>query len=222
MLKLDARRGRHFLQIPGPANMPDRVLRAMARPLIDHRGPEFAEMTRSILEQLQRVFKTSGPVIIYPASGHGAWEAALVNTLSPGDRVLALVNGHFAAKWSDVATRLGLSVERVSGDWRQGVDLSAVEAKLAEDREHRIKAVIMVHTETSTGVTGRVNEVRIAIDREGHPALFMVDAVSSLATTDYRQDDWAVDVTVSASQKGLMLSPGLAFNALSNKALQAA
>ncbi len=170
MPKLDTRRGRHFLQIPGPANMPDRVLRAMARPLIDHRGPEFAEMTRSILEQLQRVFKTSGPVIIYPASGHGAWEAALVNTLSPGDRVLALVNGHFAAKWSDVATRLGLNIECVSGDWRQGVEPAAVEAKLAEDRDHRIQAVIMVHTETSTGVTSRINEVRMAIDRTDHPA----------------------------------------------------
>ncbi len=179
MPKLDVeRRGRHFLQIPGPANMPDRVLRAMGRPLIDHRGPDFAEMTRSILDRLRRVFKTSGPVIIYPASGHGAWEAALVNTLSPGDRVLAFENGHFATKWCNVATRLGLNVERVSGDWRRGVDPTVVEAKLAEDRDHQTKAVIMVHTETSTGVTSPVAEVRQAIDRVGHPALFMVDTVS--------------------------------------------
>ena len=222
MTKLDVeKRGRHFLQIPGPANMPDRVLRAMGRPLIDHRGPAFADMTRSILDQLRRVFKTSGPVIIYPAAGHGAWEAALVNTLSSGDRVLAFENGHFATKWCHVATRLGLNAKRVSGDWRRGVDPAVVEAKLAEDRDHQIKAVMMVHTETSTGVTNRVAEVRQAIDRIGHPALFMVDTVSSLATTDFRHDDWAVDVTVSASQKGLMLPPGLSFNAPSEKALRA-
>jgi alanine-glyoxylate transaminase/serine-glyoxylate transaminase/serine-pyruvate transaminase len=223
MPKLESeRRGHHFLQIPGPANMPDRVLRAMARPLIDHRGPDFADMTRSILERLQRVFKASGPVLIYPASGHGAWEAALVNTLSPGDKVLAFENGHFAAKWCDVARRLGLNVEQISGDWRRGVDPAAVEEKLKEDHAHSFKAVMMVHTETSTGVTSAPDEVRRSIDRAGHPALFLVDAVSSLATTDYRHDDWRVDVTIGASQKGLMLSPGLSFNVVSDKALKMA
>ncbi len=202
--------------------MPDRVLRAMAKPLIDHRSPEFAELTRSILERLQCVFKASGPVIIYPASGHGAWEAALVNTLSPGDRVLGMEHGHFAAKWCKIATALGFEVDRVSGDWRRGPDPAALETELSEDRGHRIKAVIVVHTETSTGVTSRIGEIRQAIDRVRHPALLMVDAVSSLATVDYRHDDWGVDVTVSASQKGLMLSPGLSFNVLSEKALNAA
>lgn len=216
-----ARRGLHFLQIPGPANMPDRVLREMNRPLIDHRGPEFAKLTRSILERLQQIFQSTGPVIVYPASGHGAWEAALVNTLAPGDRILALEGGHFAAKWCDVATRLGLNVDRVSGDWRQGIDPAVIESKLAEDRDHRIKAIMMVHTETSTGVTSSVSDVRQVIDRAGHPALFLVDCVSSLGTTDYRHNDWGVDVSICASQKGLMLSPGLAFNALSDKALQA-
>ncbi len=218
----EARPGRHFLQIPGPTNLPDRVLRAMARPLIDHRGPEFARMTTSILERLQRIFRTSGPVILYPASGHGAWEAALVNTLSPGDRVLGYDNGHFASKWCDIATRLGFDLDRVSSDGRQGVDPEAVEAVLAGDRTHGIKAVLAVHTETSTGVTSRVSELRKALDRARHPALLMVDAVTSLATTDYRHDDWGVDVTVSASQKGLMLSPGLSFNAPSEKGLRAA
>lgn len=215
------RRGRHFLQIPGPASLPDRVMRAMCRPLIDHRGPDFAKMTISILERLQKVFQTSGAVIVYPASGHGAWEAALVNPLSPGDQVLVCENGHFAAKWCDVAERLGLNVDRISGDWRRGVDPAAVEARLSEDRDHQVKAVMMVHTETSTGVTARVADVRQAIDRTGHPALFMVDAVSSLGTTKYRHDDWGVDVTVCASQKGLMLPPGLAFNTVSEKALHA-
>lgn len=222
MPKVDERPGRHFLQIPGPTNLPDRVLRAMARPLVDHRGPEFARMTTSILERLQLIFRTSGPVILYPASGHGAWEAALVNTLSPGDRVLGLDNGHFASTWCDIATRLGFDLERVSIDGRQGVAPEVVEAALAQDRTHRIKAILAVHTETSTGVTSRIGELRKAMDRAQHPALLLVDAVTSLATTDYRHDDWGADVTVSASQKGLMLSPGLSFNAPSEKALRAA
>ena len=188
---------------------------------MDHRGPSFATLTRRILERLQLVFKTSGPIIIYPASGHGAWEAALVNTLSPGDQVLAFENGHFGAKWCDLATRLGLNLDRVAGDWRRGIDPTAVEARLAADREHRVKAVVAVHTETSTGVTSRIGELRGAIERAGHPALLMVDAVSSLATCEYRHDEWGVDVTVSASQKGLMLSPGLSFNAISKRALSA-
>jgi alanine-glyoxylate transaminase/serine-glyoxylate transaminase/serine-pyruvate transaminase len=213
--------GRHFLQIPGPANVPDRVLRAMAQPLIDHRGPEFSELTRSILERLQIVFSTSGPVIVYPASGHGAWEAALTNTLSPGDKVLAFENGQFATKWSQVAENLRLSVDLVSGDWRRGVDNAVLAEKLASDRNHEIKAVIAVHTETSTGVTNAIGDIRSTMDRTGHPALLMVDAVSSLATTEYRHDEWAVDVTVSASQKGLLLPPGLSFNAISEKALRA-
>ncbi len=214
--------GRHFLQIPGPANVPDRILRAMSLPLIDHRGPEFAELTSSLLEKLQIVFGTTGPVVIYPSSGHGAWEAALTNTLAPNDKVLAFENGQFATKWSQVAAKIGLEVTLVSGDWRQGVELSALEQKLAEDEEHEFKAILVVHTETSTGVTNNISEIRKTIDRAGHSALLMVDAVSSLACTDYRHDEWAVDVTVSASQKGLLLPPGLSFNAVSEKALLAA
>ncbi len=213
--------GRHFLQIPGPTNVPDRVLRAIDQATIDHRGPSFGRLGREVLSGLGQVFKTSGPVVIYPASGTGAWEAALVNTLSPGDRVLMFETGHFASLWRQLAGRLGLEVTFVPGDWRRGVDPEAVEAELATDRSHAIKAVCMVHNETSTGVASRVGEVRRAIDRAGHPALFMVDTISSLASIDYRHDAWGVDVTVAGSQKGLMLPPGLSFNAISEKALKA-
>ncbi len=216
-----ARSGRHFLQIPGPSNVPDRILRAMAQPTIDHRGPEFARLGKEVLEGLRPVFKTSGAVIVYPGSGTGAWEAALVNTLSPGDRVLMFETGHFSSLWRDVAVRFGLSVDYVPGDWRTGVDPKAVEARLAEDKAHAIKAVALVHNETSTGVASRVAEVRKAIDAAKHPALFLVDAVSSLACLDFRQDEWGVDVCVSASQKGLMLPPGLGFNAVGPKAIAA-
>ena len=216
------RSGRHFLQIPGPTNVPDRILRAIDRPTIDHRGPEFGALGREVLSGLKQVFKTSGPVVIYPASGTGAWEAALVNTLSPGDRVLMFETGHFATLWRRLSERLGLGVDFVEGDWRHGVDPAQVEAKLAEDRAHRIKAVCMVHNETSTGVASRVAAVRKAIDGAGHPALFFVDTISSLASIDYRHEEWGVDVTVAGSQKGLMLPPGLSFNAISEKALAAA
>jgi alanine-glyoxylate transaminase/serine-glyoxylate transaminase/serine-pyruvate transaminase len=221
MIRMPHVAGRHFLQIPGPTNVPDRILRAMARPTIDHRGPEFGQLGREVLEGLKSIFKTSGPVIMYPASGTGAWEAAVVNTLSPGDRILAFETGQFATLWREVATRLGLTVEFVPGDWRHGADPEAVEARLAEDRNHEIKAVTVVHNETSTGVTSRIAEIRRAIDRTGHPALFMVDTISSLASMDYRHDEWGVDVTVGGSQKGLMLPPGLSFNAVSEKALSA-
>ena len=213
--------GRHFLQIPGPTNVPDRILRAIDRPTIDHRGPEFATLTLEILDGLKEVFATDGPVIVYPASGTGAWEAALVNTLSPGDRMLMFETGHFATLWRAMAERLGLVVEFVPGDWRSGVDPALVEAKLAEDRAHAVKAVMVVHNETSTGVTSRVEAIRQAIDRAGHPALFMVDTISSLASIEYRHADWGVDVTVAGSQKGLMLPPGLSFNAVSDKAIAA-
>jgi alanine-glyoxylate transaminase / serine-glyoxylate transaminase / serine-pyruvate transaminase len=213
--------GRHFLQIPGPTNVPERVLRAIDNPTIDHRGPEASALARSVLARLKLVFKTKGAVVVYPASGTGAWEAALVNTLSPGDRVLMFETGHFATLWREMAGRLGLEAEFVPGDWRHGVDPAQVEAKLAEDRNHKIKAVMVVHNETSTGVTSRVAEVRRAIDRARHPALFMVDTISSLASIDYRHDEWGVDVTVAGSQKGLMLPPGLSFNAISDKALAA-
>ncbi|HEX3210777.1 MAG TPA: aminotransferase class V-fold PLP-dependent enzyme [Geminicoccaceae bacterium] len=216
------RSGRHFLQIPGPTNVPDRILRAIDRPTIDHRGPDFVRLAGEILEGIRPIFKTAGPVVIYPASGTGAWEAALVNTLSPGDLVLMAETGHFASLWCAMARRLGLEVKLLAGDWRHGVDPERIEAALAEDREHRIRAVCIVHNETSTGVTSRVAEARRAIDRAGHPALFMVDTISSLASIDYRHDEWAVDVTVAGSQKGLMLPPGLSFNALSDKALAAA
>jgi alanine-glyoxylate transaminase/serine-glyoxylate transaminase/serine-pyruvate transaminase len=215
------RSGRHFLQIPGPTNVPDRILRAIDRPTIDHRGPDFVRLAGTILEEIRPVFQTSGPVVIYPASGTGAWEAALVNTLSPGDRVLMAETGHFASLWHEMARRLGLEVELLAGDWRRGVDPERVEATLAADRSHRIKAICVVHNETSTGVTTRIAEVRRAIDRAGHPGLFMVDTISSLASIDYRHDEWGVDVTVAGSQKGLMLPPGLSFNALSDKALAA-
>jgi alanine-glyoxylate transaminase/serine-glyoxylate transaminase/serine-pyruvate transaminase len=214
------RSGRHFLQIPGPTNVPDRVLRAMARPTIDHRGPEFARLTREVFEELKRVFKTSGTIVIYPSSGTGAWEAALVNTLSPGDKVLMFETGHFATLWCNMAVKLGLNVDFVPGDWRHGVDPFSVEEKLSKDRDHRIKAVMVVHNETSTGITSQVAEVRKAMDRSEHPALLMVDTISSFASIDYRHDEWGVDVTISCSQKGLMLPPGLGFNAISDKALE--
>ncbi|UCF74672.1 MAG: aminotransferase class V-fold PLP-dependent enzyme [Betaproteobacteria bacterium] len=213
--------GRHFLQIPGPTNVPDRVLRAIDSATIDHRGPEFQQMSKEVLAGLKQVFKTKSPVVIFPASGTGAWEAALVNTLSPGDKVLMYETGHFATLWHNMARRLGIDPVFVPGDWRHGVDAAQVEAKLAEDKSHAIKAVMVVHNETSTGVVTRVGEVRKAIDRAKHPALFMVDTISSLASIDYRHDEWGVDVTVAGSQKGLMLPPGLSFNAVSDKALAA-
>ena len=222
MLKLDDHpSGRHFLQIPGPTNVPDRVLRALDHPTIDHRGPEFARLTLEILDGLKRVFQTSSPIVIYPASGTGAWEAALVNTLSPGDRVLMFETGHFATLWRKMADKLGLSVDFVPGDWRSGADAAVVESKLADDKAHAIKAVLVVHNETSTGVTTAIPPIREAIDRAGHPALLMVDTISSLASIDYRHAEWGVDVTVAGSQKGLMLPPGLSFNAVSDKALAA-
>jgi alanine-glyoxylate transaminase / serine-glyoxylate transaminase / serine-pyruvate transaminase len=214
--------GRHFLQIPGPTNVPDRVLRAIDRATIDHRGPEFQKLGQEVLAGLKKVFRTAGPVIIFPASGTGAWEAALVNTLSAGDRVLMYETGHFASLWHGMAKRLGVNPEFIASDWRHGADAAAIEARLSEDRKHEIKAVCVVHNETSTGVTSRVDEVRKAIDRANHPALFMVDTISSLASIDYRHDEWGVDVTVAGSQKGLMLPPGLSFNAVSDKALAAA
>jgi len=213
--------GKHFLQIPGPTNVPDRVLRAIDRPTIDHRGPEFAKLALAALETLRAIFQTKGAVVMYPASGTGAWEAALVNTLSPGDKVLMFETGHFATLWREMAGRLALDIELVPGDWRTGVDPAVVEAKLADDKAHKIKALCMVHNETSTGVVSRVAEVRQAIDRAKHPALFMVDTISSLASIDYRHDEWGVDVTVAGSQKGLMLPPGLSFNAISDKAIAA-
>jgi alanine-glyoxylate transaminase/serine-glyoxylate transaminase/serine-pyruvate transaminase len=216
------RAGRHFLQIPGPTNVPDRVLRAIDAATMDHRGPEFAELGKAVLSGMKRVFKSArGEVVIYPASGTGAWEAALVNSLSAGDRVLMVETGHFATLWQKMAGKLGLDVEFLPGDWRHGADPEAVEKRLRSDAEKRIKAVCVVHNETSTGVTSRIGEIRRAIDAAGHPALFMVDTISSLASIDYRHDDWGVDVTVAGSQKGLMLPPGLSFNCISAKALAA-
>ena len=213
--------GRHYLQIPGPTNVPDRILRAIDRPTTDHRGPEFGKFSTSILQNIKQIFKCAGPVIIYPSSGTGAWESALVNTLNPGDRVLMYETGHFASLWKAVAEKLGLVPEVIESDWRRGAYPEAIEARLAEDRAHDIKAVCIVHNETSTGCVSRIADVRAAIDRTGHPALFMVDTISSLASIDYRQDEWGVDVTIAGSQKGLMLPPGLAFNGLSEKALKA-
>jgi alanine-glyoxylate transaminase/serine-glyoxylate transaminase/serine-pyruvate transaminase len=213
--------GRHFLQIPGPTNCPLPVLAAIAKPTIDHRGPEFQALGKDVLARIRKVFKTSKPVIIYPASGTGAWEAALVNTLSAGDRVLMYETGWFATLWSRMATRLGLAPEFLKGDWRAGADSAAIEARLKDDKRHEIKAVCVVHNETSTGATSDISAVRRAIDRASHPALFMVDTISSLASIDYRHEEWGVDVTVGGSQKGLMLPPGLSFNAISDKALAA-
>ncbi|MCC3766158.1 alanine--glyoxylate aminotransferase family protein [Streptomyces sp. UNOC14_S4] len=218
---MTSRTGRHFLQIPGPTNVPDRVLRAMSAPTIDHRGPEFAELTLRLLGALKPVFDTEGPVVIYPSSGTGAWEAALVNTLSPGDRVLCFETGHFATLWQRMARDLGLRVTLVPGDWRHGVDPHDVRRELDADPGGSIKAVCVVHNETSTGVTSPVPEVRRAMDAAGHPALLLVDVISSLGSIDYHHDAWGVDVTVAGSQKGLMLPPGLGFNALGAKALAA-
>ena len=213
--------GRHFLQIPGPSPVPDRILRAMDMPVIDHRGPDFGVMGARILEKLKGVFKTECPVIVFPASGTGAWEAALVNVLSPGDKVLMAETGQFATLWHELATRIGLEPVFIPGDWRHGVDPEKVAACLTEDTNHEIKAVCCVHNETSTGVTSRIGDVRKAIDGTGHPALFMVDTISGLASADYRHDEWGVDVTITGSQKGLMLPPGISFNCVSKKALDA-
>ena len=213
--------GRHFLQIPGPTNVPDRVLRAIDRPTIDHRGPEFQKLGKEVLEGIKRIFQTRNPVIIFPASGTGAWEAALVNTLSPGDRVLMCETGHFASLWQKMAKKLALEIDMIPGDWRHGVDAGEIEARLAADKSHAIKAVCVVHNETSTGVTSRIPLVRKAIDNAKHPALLQVDTISSLGSIDYRHDEWGVDVTVGGSQKGLMLPPGLSFNAISDKAIAA-
>jgi alanine-glyoxylate transaminase/serine-glyoxylate transaminase/serine-pyruvate transaminase len=213
--------GRHFLQIPGPTPVPDRVLRAMDTPLIDHRGPEFAKIARRALDGIKTIFKTTNPVIIYTATGTGAWEAALVNTLSPGDRVLMVETGQFATLWKRMAENLGLKPEFIPTDWRVGAEPAVIEAKLKDDKTHQIKAVCVLHNETATGCLSPIAEIRKAIDRAGHPALLMVDTISSLASTDYRHDEWGVDVTIGGAQKGLMLPPGMSFNAVSNKALAA-
>ncbi|HVR55093.1 MAG TPA: aminotransferase class V-fold PLP-dependent enzyme [Pseudorhodoferax sp.] len=233
MLQLDIHpTGRHFLQIPGPSPVPDRVLRAMSLPTIDHRGPEFGQLGLKVLAGLQKVFQTRHPVVVYPASGTGAWEAALLNTLSPGDQVLMYEGGHFASLWHKMATRLGIVTEFLAwegrdaelpqaGSWRRGVQADLIEARLRKDTDRKIKAVCVVHNETSTGVTSDIAAVRQAIDAAGHPALLMVDSISGLAAADYRHDEWGVDVTVSGSQKGLMLPPGISFNAISPRALEA-
>ena len=213
--------GRHFLQIPGPSNVPDRVLRAMDYPTMDHRGPDFGKLGKRVLERVRLVFKTEQPVVIYPASGTGAWEAALANTCSPGDRVLMCETGWFAHLWRELAERIGVQPEFIKTDWRRGADVEAIEARLREDKAHAIRAVAVVHNETSTGATSRIAEVRRAIDAAGHPALLLVDTISGLGSIDYRHDEWGVDVTVAGSQKGLMLPPGLSFNAISPKALKA-
>ena len=219
---MGSRSGRHFLQIPGPTNVPDRILRAIDAATIDHRSAEFAALTREVLDGLKSVFQTRQPVMVYPASGTGAWEAALVNTLCPGDRVLMCETGQFATLWKNLALRYGLDVDFISGDWRHGADPEQVRSRLEADSDHRIRAVCVVHNETSTGVASRIADIRAAIDGAGHPALFMVDTISSLASLDFRHDEWGVDVTVAGSQKGLMLPPGLSFNAVSEKALAAA
>jgi alanine-glyoxylate transaminase/serine-glyoxylate transaminase/serine-pyruvate transaminase len=213
--------GRHFLQIPGPTNVPDRVLRAIDNPTIDHRSAEFAALGAACLQGLKTVFKTTSEVLIYPASGTGAWEAALVNTLSPGDRVVIFESGQFASLWSKMARGLTLKVDEIAGDWRRGADADILRAKLEEDGQHEIKAVMVVHNETSTGVKSDIAAIRKVMDAAKHPALLLVDTISSLASMDYRHDGWGVDVTVSGSQKGLMLPPGLSFNAISGKAVAA-
>ncbi len=214
--------GRHFLQIPGPSPVPDRILKAMAMPVLDHRGPEFQKLGHRVLSGIKTIFKTDQPVIIYPASGTGAWEAALVNVLSPGDKVLMYESGHFAALWEKLARKLGLEPEFIESDWRHGVDPARIADRLASDGAHEIKAVSVVHNETSTGATSDIKAVRAAIDAANHPALLLVDTISGLGSTDYRHDEWGVDVTVSGSQKGLMLPPGISFNAVSEKARAAA
>jgi alanine-glyoxylate transaminase / serine-glyoxylate transaminase / serine-pyruvate transaminase len=218
---MSASSGRHFLQIPGPTNVPDRVLRAIDRPTIDHRGPEFAALAKNAIAGMKRIFRTKGAIAVFPSSGTGAWEAALANTLSPGDKVLAFETGQFATLWRAIAERLGLVVEFVPMDWRHPVAAEDVEARLSADRAHALKAVMIVHNETSTGVTSDVAAIRRAIDRARHPALYLVDAISSLGATDLRHDEWGIDVTIAGAQKGLMLPPGLGFNAISEKALAA-
>jgi alanine-glyoxylate transaminase/serine-glyoxylate transaminase/serine-pyruvate transaminase len=213
--------GRHFLQIPGPTNVPDRILRAIDNPTIDHRSADAAGLARFCLDGMKTVFKTRGEVVIFPASGTGAWEAALVNTLSPGDKAVAFDTGHFASLWSKMAANLGLEVDLIPGDWRRGVNLAALGARLEDDRQHEIKAVMVVHNETSTGVKNNIAAVRKAMDAAHHPALLLVDTISSLASMDYRHDEWGVDVTVAGSQKGLMLPPGLSFNAIGERAIAA-
>jgi len=213
--------GRHFLQIPGPSNVPDRILHAIAHPTIDHRGPQFQKISEEVLLGSRRIFKTSNPVIIFPTSGTGAWEAALLNTLNPGDKILMFETGHFATLWHTMARKFGLEVDFVPTNWRHGVDPQVVADKLKEDKDHRIKSINVVHNETSTGVTSRIAEIRKAIDQANHPALFMVDTISSLGSMDYRHEEWKVDVTVGCSQKGLMMPPGLGFNAVSEKAIEA-
>ncbi len=215
------RPGKHFLQVPGPTNIPDRVLRAISYPTIDHRGADFAEISKRILDRIRGIFKTKHPVIIFPGSGTGAWEAAIVNTLNPKDKVLMFETGQFSYLWSEQAKKLSLDVEFVPGDWRSGVDAKIVEKKLSEDKSHKIKAVFALHNETSTGVTSNIANIRKAMDSAKHPALLMVDTISSLGSIDYRHDEWKVDVTVCGSQKGLLLPPGLSFNAISEKALEA-
>ncbi|MEY3718747.1 MAG: hypothetical protein RL727_668, partial [Pseudomonadota bacterium] len=226
MLKLDQHpSGRHFLHIPGPSPVPSRILRAISYQTIDHRGPEFGELGLQLLAGMQTIFKTKHPVIIYPSSGTGAWEGALVNTLSPGDLVLMYETGHFATLWNKLAQRLGIKTEFIglpgAEGWRHGVDAAKIEERLKADTGHQIKAVCVVHNETSTGVTSNIAAVRKAIDAVKHPALLMVDTISGLASADFRHDEWGVDVTVSGSQKGLMLPPGIGFNAVSPKALEA-
>ncbi|HEY2226902.1 MAG TPA: aminotransferase class V-fold PLP-dependent enzyme [Xanthobacteraceae bacterium] len=213
--------GRHFLQIPGPTPLPDRVLRAMDTAIIDHRGPEFAKLAKRALEGIKTIFKTANPVIIYTATGTGAWEGALVNALSPGDRVLMVETGQFATLWNNMAIKLGLKPEFIAGDWRTGADPAAIEEHLRKDKAHAIKAVCVLHNETATGCLSPIAAIRKAIDAAGHPALFMVDTISSLASTDYRHDEWGVDVSVGGAQKGLMLPPGMSFNAISDKAITA-
>jgi alanine-glyoxylate transaminase / serine-glyoxylate transaminase / serine-pyruvate transaminase len=215
------KKGRHFLQIPGPSNVPDRILHAIGHPTIDHRGPEFQKISKEVLLGSRRIFKTTGPVLIFPTSGTGAWEASLMNTLCPGDKILMFETGHFAALWANLAKKFDLEVDFVPTNWRHGVDPQVVFEKLKEDKDHKIKSVNVVHNETSTGVASRIPEIRKAIDDANHPALFMVDTISSLGSIDYRHEEWKVDVTIGCSQKGLMLPPGLGFNAISQKALEA-
>ena len=215
------RPGKHLLQIPGPTNIPDLVLHAMSYPTIDHRGPDFAEITKRVLERLKGIFKTTQPVIMYPASGTGAWEAAIVNTLNPKDKVLMFETGQFSYLWAEQAKKLSLDVELVPGDWRHGIDHKVVEQKLSQDKDHKIKALLVLHNETATGITNNIGNIRKAMDSAKHPALLLVDTISSLASIDYRHDEWKVDVTVCGSQKGLLLPPGLSFNAISQKALEA-
>ena len=219
---MDNQSGRHFLQIPGPSNVPDRILRAIQKPTIDHRGPKFGLFTKELLSKTKKIFKTRSDVIIFPSSGTGAWEAALVNTLAPGDTAIMFETGHFATLWRELANQLGVNTEFVAGDWRHGISVTEVEKKLLADKNHKIKAVCCVHNETSTGIVSDIPGIRKAINAANHPALLLVDTISSLASIDYQHDEWGVDVTISCSQKGLMMPPGLSFNAISKKALLAA